>query len=134
MIPASTGATESIGKIFPDLCEKLSGLSVRVPTPNVSLLDFTFTAARKTSVEEINDFIVRNADGVLAGVLGYSTEPLVSVDFNHSSLSSSVDLSLTRVIDGKVVHLVAWYDNEWAFSNRMLDTAAAMFQSETGRR
>ncbi|MDR3187208.1 MAG: type I glyceraldehyde-3-phosphate dehydrogenase [Holosporaceae bacterium] len=126
MIPTSTGATDAIEKIFPELRGKLSGLSVRVPTSNVSMLDFTFTTKGKTSAEEINGIIAENAAGRLKNILGYTQKPLVSSDFNHSPLSATVDLPLTKVIDGTMVHLVAWYDNEWGFSHRMLDVAEAL--------
>ncbi|MDR2766594.1 MAG: type I glyceraldehyde-3-phosphate dehydrogenase [Holosporaceae bacterium] len=129
IIPTSTGAGEAIGKIFPDLEGKFCGLSVRVPTANVSLLDFTFRTARKTSADEVNGIIVRHAGGDMNGVLGYTDEPLVSSDFNHSPLSSIVDLSLTKVVDGDVAHVAAWYDNEWGFSNRLLDVAAVMLRN-----
>ncbi|MDR1375359.1 MAG: type I glyceraldehyde-3-phosphate dehydrogenase [Holosporaceae bacterium] len=121
IIPTSTGATNAIEKIFPELAGKLSGLAVRVPTSNVSMLDFTFTTKRKVSAEEINKIIRENSEGKLKNILGYTQKPLVSSDFNHSPLSATVDLPLTKVIDGTTIHLVAWYDNEWGFSNRMLD-------------
>ncbi|MDR1561263.1 MAG: type I glyceraldehyde-3-phosphate dehydrogenase, partial [Holosporaceae bacterium] len=127
IIPTSTGATNAIEKIFPELKGKLSGLSVRVPTPNVSMLDFTFTTAKKSSINDINEMIIKYADGKLKNVLGYTKEPLVSLDFNHSPLSSIVDLTLTDVINSTIAHIVAWYDNEWGFANRILDTAEKMF-------
>jgi glyceraldehyde 3-phosphate dehydrogenase len=133
MIPTSTGATNAIEKIFPELKGKLSGLSVRVPTSNVSMLDFTFTTKRKTSAEEINKIIMEDAAGKLKNVLGYTQKPLVSSDFNHSPLSATVDLPLTKVIDGTMVHLVAWYDNEWGFSNRMLDVAEVLESLQRNR-
>ncbi|MDR2067779.1 MAG: type I glyceraldehyde-3-phosphate dehydrogenase [Holosporaceae bacterium] len=133
MIPTSTGATDAIEKIFPELRGKLSGLSVRVPTFNVSMLDFTFTVKRKTSANEINKIIMENAAGRLKNVLGYTQKPLVSSDFNHSPLSATVDLSLTKVIDGTMIHLVAWYDNEWGFSHRMLDIAELIGNGKSRR-
>lgn len=123
MIPTSTGATKTLEKIFPELQLKLSGLSVRVPTANVSLVDFTFTTVRDTTADEINNIIREYSDGALNGILGYTTEELVSSDFNHDPRSSIVDLSLTKVIDRRTGHIVSWYDNEWGFSNRMLDVA-----------
>lgn len=123
MIPTSTGATKAIEKIFPQLRGKLSGLSIRVPTANVSLVDFTFTTVKDTSVDEINNAIKEYANGMLKGILGYTTEELVSGDFNHDPHSSIVDLLLTKVIDKRTGHIVSWYDNEWGFSNRMLDVA-----------
>ncbi len=127
MIPTSTGATKAIEKIFPELKGKLSGLSVRVPTPNVSMVDFTFTSAKRMTVEDIRNAIIKHADNELSGILGYTDEELVSSDFNHSSFSSIVDMPLIKVIDDRMGHVVAWYDNEWGFSNRMLDTAAELF-------
>jgi glyceraldehyde 3-phosphate dehydrogenase len=126
MVPTSTGATKAIEKIFPELKGKLSGLSIRVPTPNVSMIDFTFVVAQNTSIKEINTAVVAYSNNQLKDILGYVNDPLVSSDFNHSPLSSIVDCSLTKVIDDRTVHLVAWYDNEWGFSNRMLDTASKM--------
>lgn len=127
MVPTSTGATKAIEKIFPELCGKLSGLSVRVPTANVSMVDFTFTSAKKTTIEEIRQAIIKHAHGDLSGVLGYTNDELVSSDFNHSSLSAIVDMPLIQVINDRLGHVVAWYDNEWGFSNRMLDTAINLF-------
>ncbi|MDR1236264.1 MAG: type I glyceraldehyde-3-phosphate dehydrogenase [Holosporaceae bacterium] len=126
MIPTSTGATEAIEKIFPELRGKLSGLSVRVPTLNVSVVDFTFTASRAITADDINRSVEKYAAGQPKNVFGYTREPLVSIDFNHSPHSAVVDLSLTKVVDNTVGHIVAWYDNEWGFSNRMLDTAQEM--------
>jgi glyceraldehyde 3-phosphate dehydrogenase len=125
MIPTRTGAAAAVGLVLPELKGKLDGYSVRVPTINVSLVDLTFTARRATSVEEINELLRAAANGPLKGVLAYSDEPLVSVDFNHDSASSTYDSTLTKVIDGTLVKVCAWYDNEWGFSNRMLDTALA---------
>lgn len=127
MIPTSTGVTKAIGKIFPELQGKLEGLSVRVPTPNVSMIDFTCCLKKSVAVKDINDAIKMYADGKLKGVLGYTEESLVSCDFNNDPRSSIVDLQLTKVIDGAIAHIVAWYDNEWGFANRMLDVAAIMF-------
>ncbi len=127
MIPTSTGAAKAVGLVLPDLAGKLDGTSIRVPTPNVSVIDFKFVPKRDTSVEEVNAAIVEAARGnALKGVLGVNEEPLVSMDFNHDSHSSTVDLKQTQVIEGKLVRVLSWYDNEWGFSNRMLDTAAAM--------
>ncbi|MDR1551247.1 MAG: type I glyceraldehyde-3-phosphate dehydrogenase [Holosporaceae bacterium] len=122
MAPTSTGATKAIEKIFPELRGRLSGLSIRVPTQNVSLLDFTFTTAEKITIEDINAAIVRRSAVVSKEVFSYTKDPLVSVDFNHSSCSAVVDLPLTKVVDGHMGHVVAWYDNEWGFARRMLDT------------
>ena len=127
MIPTSTGATKAIEKIFPELRGKLGGLSVRVPTPNVSMIDFTCSMKRNTTIEEINNAIKSHANGELTGILGYTEETLVSCDFNHDSHSAIADLQLTKVIDGTIAHIVAWYDNEWGFANRMLDVSAIMF-------
>ncbi|HJO34651.1 MAG TPA: type I glyceraldehyde-3-phosphate dehydrogenase [Gammaproteobacteria bacterium] len=126
MIPTKTGAAAAVGLVLPELDGKLDGFAMRVPTINVSMVDLTFTAARETSVEEVNDVLTAAAKGELAGVLGTNSEPLVSVDFNHNPLSSIVDLSLTKVIDGRLVKVCSWYDNEWGFSNRMIDTAIAL--------
>ena len=126
MIPTSTGAAKAIGKVMPDLKGKLDGTSIRVPTPDVSLVDFKFTAARDTSVEEINQAIIDAANGPLKGILGTYTEPLVSSDFIHDAHSSIFALGETKVIEGNFVRVMCWYDNEWAFSCRMSDTAVAM--------
>jgi glyceraldehyde 3-phosphate dehydrogenase len=131
MIPTSTGATEAIEKIFPELCGKLSGLSVRVPAVNVSVVDFTFTASRAITANDINCSLEKYAATQPENVFGYTKEPLVSIDFNHSPHSAVADLSLTKVVDNTIGHIVAWYDNEWGFSNRMLDTAQEMFASAT---
>ncbi len=125
MIPTKTGAAAAVGLVLPELNGKLDGFAVRVPTINVSMVDLTFQAARKTSVEEINQILKEASQGTLKGILGYNDEPLVSVDFNHNPVSSTYDASLTRVIDGTLVKVCAWYDNEWGFSNRMLDTSLA---------
>ena len=126
MIPTSTGAARAVGMVLPELSGKLDGTAIRVPTANVSLIDFTFTAKRKTSVEEINGAFKRAARGRLKGVLATSDEPLVSVDFNHDPASSTVDLGETQVIEGRFGRVLSWYDNEWGFANRMADTAVAM--------
>jgi glyceraldehyde 3-phosphate dehydrogenase len=126
MIPTSTGAARAVGLVLPELAGKLDGTAVRVPTPNVSMVDLTFNAARATSVEEINEAIKAAAAGPLAGVLDAVDELLVSVDFNHCPASSSFDLTQTQVVGGTLVRVLSWYDNEWGFSNRMADTAVAM--------
>ena len=127
IIPTSTGAAKAVGKVLPELKGKLDGASIRVPTPNVSVVDFKFVAKRATSVEEINAAIKTAADGNrLKGILGYYDEELVSSDFNHDTRSSIFALNDTKVIDGTFVRIFTWYDNEWGFSNRMSDTAVAM--------
>jgi glyceraldehyde 3-phosphate dehydrogenase len=126
MIPTSTGAARAVGLVLPELKGKLDGISVRVPTPNVSLVDLKFVAKRATSVEEINNAIKMAAAGGLKGVLDVVHDKLVSVDFNHNPASSSFALDQTKVIDGTFVAVMAWYDNEWGFSNRMADVAVAM--------
>ena len=127
LIPTSTGAAKAVGLVLPELDGKLDGASIRVPVPNVSLVDLTFQGARETSVEEINEAVNEAASKApLLGVLGVNEKPLVSSDFNHSPLSSVFDATGTQVIDGTFVRVVAWYDNEWGFSNRMSDTAVAM--------
>ncbi len=125
MIPTKTGAAAAVGLVLPELKGKLDGFAVRVPTINVSMVDLTFVAKRATSVEEINAILKDASQGALKGVLAYSDGPLVSVDFNHDPASSTYDATLTKVIDGTTVKVCAWYDNEWGFSNRMLDTALA---------
>jgi len=124
-IPTKTGAAAAVGLVLPELKGKLDGFSVRVPTINVSLVDLTFTAKRATSVEEVNKSLQQAAAGALQGILAYNDAPLVSVDFNHDAHSSVFDATLTRVIDGTLVKVCAWYDNEWGFSNRMIDTTLA---------
>jgi len=123
MIPTKTGAAVAVGLVLPELDGKLDGFSIRVPTLNVSVVDLTFVAARETSVQEINAILKEAADGK---VLDYSEQPLVSVDFNHTSASSTVDAGMTRVTGGTLVKVCSWYDNEWGFSNRMLDTTCAL--------
>ena len=125
-IPTSTGAAKAIGLVIPELNGKLDGISIRVPTPNVSLVDLKFIPKRDTTVEEINNALVAAADGKLKGVLGYTRFPNVSIDFNHDSHSSTVAFDQTKVMDGNFVAVLSWYDNEWGFSNRMADTAVAM--------
>jgi len=126
MIPTSTGAAKAVGLVLPDLAGKLDGVAIRVPTPNVSVVDLTFEAARKTSVDEINGAMKSAANGALKGILGFTDEPLVSSDFNHDPHSSIFATDQTKVMDGTMVRILAWYDNEWGFSNRMADTAVAM--------
>jgi len=126
-IPTSTGAARAVGLVLPELNGKLDGISIRVPTPNVSLIDFTFTPKRDTSVEEVNGALeTASRSNALRGILNYTDEPLVSSDFNHDPASSTVDSLETAVLEGKLVRVLSWYDNEWGFSNRMADTASAM--------
>ena len=126
MIPTSTGAARAVGLVLPELAGKLDGTAIRVPTANVSLIDFKFVPGRATSVEEVNAAVRAAADGPLAGVLAVNDEPLVSADFNHNPASSTFDANQTQVVEGGLVRVLSWYDNEWGFSNRMSDTAAAM--------
>lgn len=127
MIPTTTGAARAVGLVMPDLLGKLDGVSIRVPTPNVSCVDLTFEANRDTTINEINAaFEAAAAEGTLKGVLGTTNEPLVSMDFNHDSRSSIVALDQTKVMEGTMCRILSWYDNEWGFSNRMLDTATQM--------
>ncbi|MGQ0660511.1 type I glyceraldehyde-3-phosphate dehydrogenase [Sphingosinicella sp.] len=127
MIPTTTGAARAVAEVLPELKGKLDGSAIRVPTPNVSLVDLTFTPKRDTSVEEVNSALkAASESGPLASVLDYTDEPLVSIDFNHNPASSTVDSLETAVLEGRLVRVVSWYDNEWGFSNRMVDTAAAM--------
>ena len=126
MIPTSTGAAKAVGLVLPELNGKLDGFAIRVPTPNVSVVDLKFVASRDTSIEEINDAIRAAANGPLKGVLGYTDEKLVSMDFNHDSHSSVFHTDQTKVIEGTLCSILTWYDNEWGFSNRMSDTAVAM--------
>ena len=125
MIPTKTGAAAAVGLVLPELKGKLDGFAVRVPTINVSLVDLTFTAKRATTAKEVNDILRAASEGALKGILDYTEEPLVSVDFNHNPASGTVDAQLTKVLDGTLVKVCAWYDNEWGFSNRMLDTTLA---------
>jgi glyceraldehyde 3-phosphate dehydrogenase len=126
MIPTSTGAAKAVGLVLPELKGKLDGFAMRVPTPNVSVVDLKFLAKRATSVQDVNDAIRAAADGPLKGVLGYTTHPNVSVDFNHDPHSSIFHMDQTKVMDGNFVSILTWYDNEWGFSNRMLDTSVAL--------
>ena len=126
MIPTSTGAAKAVGLVLPELAGKLDGTAIRVPTPNVSMIDLCFDAGRTVTAEEINAAIIKAADGPLKGVLGYVDEPMVSIDFNHNKNSSTFDLTQTQVLGGKFVRILSWYDNEWGFANRMGDTAVAM--------
>ncbi len=125
MIPTKTGAAAAVGLVLPELKGKLDGFAIRVPTINVSLVDLSFTAARATSVAEIDGIIKAAAQGAMKGILAYNDQPLVSVDFNHDPASSTYDASLTKVLQGTLVKVCAWYDNEWGFSNRMLDATVA---------
>jgi glyceraldehyde 3-phosphate dehydrogenase len=126
MIPTSTGAAKAVGLVLPELNGKLDGSAIRVPTPNVSVVDLKFTSKKKTTKEEINEAIKRAASQELKGILGVTDVPNVSIDFNHDSHSSVFHLDQTKVIDGNFVRILSWYDNEWGFSNRMADTAVAM--------
>src|SRR6478736_302178 len=126
MIPTTTGAARAVGLVLPELKGKLDGSSVRVPTPNVSLIDLVFTPSRDTTKEEINAALKAASDGPMKGVLAYTDLPLVSTDFNHQPPSSTVDSLETAVLEGKLARVVSWYDNEWGFSNRMIDTAGVM--------
>jgi len=126
MIPTTTGAARAVGEVLPELKGKLDGSAIRVPTPNVSVVDLTFTPKRDTTREEVNALLKAAADGPMKGVLAFTDEPLVSIDFNGSPASSTIDSLETTVIDGKLVRVLSWYDNEWGFSNRMVDTAGVM--------
>jgi len=126
MIPTSTGAAKAVGLVLPELNGKLDGVSIRVPTPNVSVVDFKFVARKKTDKDEVNGAIKRAAEQQLKGILGYTNDPNVSIDFNHDPHSSVFHMDQTKVMDGTLVRVLAWYDNEWGFSNRMADTAVAM--------
>ena len=126
MIPTSTGAAKAVGLVLPELAGRLDGVAIRVPTPNVSVVDLTFEAARDTTAEEINAAIRAAADGPMKGVLGYTDAPNVSVDFNHDPHSSVFHMDQTRVMEGRLARVLSWYDNEWGFSCRMADTAVAM--------
>ncbi len=128
MIPTSTGAARAVGLVLPELKGKIDGTAIRVPTPNVSLVDFKFTTPRDTSVEEINQSMTEAANGKLAGILSVVKDQLVSIDFNHSPYSSNFDLTQTQVIEKRFCRVLSWYDNEWGFANRMTDTALAMAQ------
>ena len=126
MIPTSTGAAKAVGLVLPELNGKLDGVSIRVPTPNVSVIDFKFVARKATSKDEVNAAIRAAAEGKLKNILGFTEEPLVSSDFNHDPHSSVFHMDQTKVMDGTLVRILSWYDNEWGFSNRMSDTAVAM--------
>jgi glyceraldehyde 3-phosphate dehydrogenase len=126
MIPTSTGAAKAVGLVLPELNGKLDGVSIRVPTPNVSVIDFKFVAKRATTKDEINGAVKRAADQQLKGILGYTNAPNVSLDFNHDPHSAVFHMDQTKVMDGTLVRVMAWYDNEWGFSNRMIDTTVAM--------
>jgi glyceraldehyde 3-phosphate dehydrogenase len=130
MIPTKTGSAAAVGLVLPELNGKLDGYSMRVPTINVSVIDLSFTAARETNINEINQFMKDAAEGSLKGVLAYNELPLVSVDFNHDPASATFDASLTKVIEGTLAKVTAWYDNEWGFSNRMLDTTIALMNAK----
>jgi glyceraldehyde 3-phosphate dehydrogenase len=126
LIPTSTGAAAAVGLVLPELKGKLDGTAIRVPTPNVSVVDLKFIPGRETAVEEINKVMEQAAKQQLKGILAVTAEPLVSIDFNHDPASATFDLTQTQIVDGRLVRVLAWYDNEWGFSNRMADTAAAM--------
>ncbi|KEO51791.1 type I glyceraldehyde-3-phosphate dehydrogenase [Thioclava pacifica] len=126
MIPTSTGAAKAVGLVLPELNGKLDGVAIRVPTPNVSVVDLVFEAAKDTTVEEVNAAIRAAANGPMKGILGYTDKPNVSSDFNHDPHSSVFHMDQTKVMDGRMVRILSWYDNEWGFSNRMADTAVAM--------
>ena len=128
-IPTSTGAAAAVGLVLPALNGKLDGFSMRVPTINVSAVDLTFVAERATSIDEINAIMKEASEGALKGILAYNDEPLVSIDFNHDPASSTYDAGLTKVMEGTLVKVLSWYDNEWGFSNRMLDTAVALMDA-----
>ncbi len=126
MIPTKTGAAAAVGLVLPELQGKLDGFAIRVPTPNVSMVDLTFQAARATSKEEVDQVLREASEGPLKGILGFNADPLVSIDFNHDPRSSIYESALTRVTEGTLVKVCSWYDNEWGFSNRMLDTTLAL--------
>ena len=126
IIPTTTGAARAVGEVLPELKGKLDGSAIRVPTPNVSLIDLTFTPKRDTTKDEVNAILKAASDGALKGILAYTDEPLVSIDLNGDPASSTVDSLETAVLEGKLVRVVSWYDNEWGFSNRMVDTAGAI--------
>lgn len=130
MIPTKTGAAAAVGLVLPALVGKLDGFAMRVPTINVSVVDLTFTASRDTSVEEINEILTTASEGPLKGILNINAKPLVSIDFNHDPASSTYDKSLTKVVNSRLVKVLSWYDNEWGFSNRMLDTTAALINAK----
>ncbi|MEL7311467.1 MAG: type I glyceraldehyde-3-phosphate dehydrogenase [Pseudomonadota bacterium] len=129
MIPTKTGAAAAVGLVLPELAGRLDGFAVRVPTINVSMVDLSFVAKRETTIDEVNEVVKAASEGPLAGVLAYNDGPLVSIDFNHDPASSTYDATLTKVMQGTLVKVCAWYDNEWGFSNRMLDTAQALVRA-----
>jgi glyceraldehyde 3-phosphate dehydrogenase len=129
-IPTKTGAAAAVGLVLPELAGRLDGYAMRVPTINVSVVDLTFVAERETSIEEINSIMKEASEGELKGILAYNDEPLVSIDFNHDPASSTYDAGLTKVMEGTLVKVCSWYDNEWGFSNRMLDTAIALVNAK----
>jgi glyceraldehyde 3-phosphate dehydrogenase len=130
MIPTKTGAAAAVGLVLPELNGKLDGFAIRVPTINVSMVDLSFVAKRATSVDEVNNAVKQAADGELKGIIEFNTDPLVSIDFNHNPASSVFDSTLTKVSEGTLVKVCSWYDNEWGFSNRMLDTAVALMNAK----
>jgi glyceraldehyde 3-phosphate dehydrogenase len=131
MIPTKTGAAAAVGLVLPELNGKLDGYAIRVPTINVSIVDLTFTAKRATTVDEVNNIMKEAASaGPLKGILMYNSDPLVSSDFNHNPASSTFDSTLTKVAEGTLVKVSSWYDNEWGFSNRMLDTTTALMAAK----
>lgn len=130
MIPTKTGAAAAVGLVLPELAGKLDGFAVRVPTINVSMVDLTFRSSRNTSVEEIDTILKSASEGSLKGILNYNDQPLVSIDFNHDPASSTYEASLTKVMEGTLVKVLAWYDNEWGFSNRMLDATIALMEAK----
>ncbi len=130
MIPTKTGAAAAVGLVLPELAGKLDGFAMRVPTINVSIVDLTFEAARDTTKEEIDDILKSASEGSLKGILEYNSKPLVSMDFNHNPASSIYESSLTKVMEGNFVKVLSWYDNEWGFSNRMIDTTAALYNAK----
>jgi glyceraldehyde 3-phosphate dehydrogenase len=132
MIPTSTGAAQAVGLVLPELKGKFDGISVRVPTPNVSLVDLTFQTEKETNIEEINQVLRDSANGELKGILAYSDEQLVSIDFNHNAHSSIVDTTFTRSVNPKMHKILAWYDNEWGYSNRILDLIAHVAKVKKG--
>ena len=129
MIPTKTGAAMAVGLVLPELNGKLDGFAIRVPTINVSVVDLSFVAARATSKQEIDTIMKEASEGELKGILAYIDEPLVSIDFNHTTTSSNYDSTLTKVTGGTLVKVLSWYDNEWGFSNRMLDTTVALMNA-----
>jgi glyceraldehyde 3-phosphate dehydrogenase len=130
MIPTKTGAASAVGLVIPEMVGKLDGFAMRVPTINVSVVDLCFQASRDTTTEEINSILKAASEGALKGILAYNDEPLVSQDFNHNPASSIFESSLTKVTGGNFVKVLSWYDNEWGFSNRMLDTSLALMNAK----